>query len=295
MSITESHAYRQLLVNSPINQTGYEGEPIPTQPPPAKYVALGDSFSSGEGNPPFEYETDTDDTNECHRSMSAYPRLLQSVLNLGPTAFVACSGATTHNVLNGQWNEPPQVNALSENTDLVTMTVGGNDVGFATYATNCAVATCGPSSAPYGIVMLAIADPGFKANLIEVYSGVLDRASQAKLFVLGYPRMTPSATATDCTHTPDANDLGPRDVVDSLNAVIQDAISDVRGSSAEFTDRIDYVEVNSASPPSPFLDKYICSSNPAFNDVDFGNTEYSYHPNVLGHEAYGELLEDAIG
>jgi len=43
-------------------------------------------------------------------------------------------------------------------------------------------------------------------------------------------------------------------VVDSLNAVIQDAISDVK-SNAEFTDRIEYVEVNSASPPSPFLDK----------------------------------------
>jgi len=82
--------------------TGYDGEIIPTQPPNATYVAMGDSFSSGEGNPPFEAGTAAS-LNDCHRSYTAYPRLLQSdvSLHLGATAFTACSGATTTTVLNG--------------------------------------------------------------------------------------------------------------------------------------------------------------------------------------------------
>lgn len=124
---------------------GYGGTAVPTNPPTAKYVAAGDSYSAGEGSPPFEVGTDVSNVNGCHGSPQAYPRLLQNSLNLGATAFVACSGATTSNITgNGQWNEPVQVDALTSQPERITLTIGGNDAGFPEYVQGCFVA-CGPS------------------------------------------------------------------------------------------------------------------------------------------------------
>lgn len=139
----------------------YEGATIPDQPPAAKYVAMGDSFSSGEGNPPFEVGSDVSEgsgKNQCHRSPEAYPRLLDEDSELGLMHFVACSGATTANALhggssNGSWTDPPQVDALSEDTEAVTITIGGNDVGFGEFAESCVLSNCDTSSPIYeGVV-----------------------------------------------------------------------------------------------------------------------------------------------
>ncbi len=72
--------------------TGYEGKEIPSQyeAPSPSYVAMGDSFSSGEGNPPFETGTDEEGVNECHRSPQAYPRLLQGDAYLATMANGIC-------------------------------------------------------------------------------------------------------------------------------------------------------------------------------------------------------------
>lgn len=111
-----------------------------THPQSAKYVAMGDSYSAGEGVPAFEVGTDVAASegteNKCHRSRQAYSQILASnpALNLNRLNFVACSGATISDVLySGQWNEPPQIEALSADTAVVTLTIGGNDVGFGDY------------------------------------------------------------------------------------------------------------------------------------------------------------------
>jgi len=106
----------------------------PTQPPPAAgdYVALGDSYSSGEGLSPYR------DTSKCDRSDLAYGPLLG--LNLG-TGFVACSGAVTADISSPNHdktiNEPEQIKALSTSTNVVTLTIGGDDVGFAQVLGSC--------------------------------------------------------------------------------------------------------------------------------------------------------------
>lgn len=117
--------------------------------PPVKagrhYVALGDSFSSGEGNPPFLAGSATD-TDGCHRSYDGYPELLNgdSSLNITDFAFVACSGATRHDIQFGFQTESSQLGGLSATTDLVTLSVGGDDVGFADVLKACATGA-GPS------------------------------------------------------------------------------------------------------------------------------------------------------
>lgn len=124
------------------------GGPYPTPPattettttePSATYVALGDSYSSGEGNPPYEEGTDTE-SDRCHRSPYAYPELLAHSLNLGPLTFKACSGAITNDFFDSSANyvsEPPQLDWLKPSTTTVTFTIGGNDAGFESVLRHC--------------------------------------------------------------------------------------------------------------------------------------------------------------
>jgi hypothetical protein len=82
----------------------------------------------------------------CHRSFGAYPELLNSdsSLNITNFAFVACSGATRHDVVFGSKTEDSQLNHLDAGTDLVTIGVGGDDVEFGTVLKACATGA-GPS------------------------------------------------------------------------------------------------------------------------------------------------------
>ena len=107
----------------------------PKVSPQPTYVALGDSYSSGEGNPPFEEGTaiggETPD--RCHRSATAYGPLLDEADALGPMLFNACSGAVTNDMFEGNAvnvTEPAQRIWVSHSTKTVTLTIGGNDAGF---------------------------------------------------------------------------------------------------------------------------------------------------------------------
>lgn len=100
----------------------------------AAYVALGDSYSSGEGLPPYLWGSNTW-RNQCHRSPQGYaPQLARA--RRGSFAFAACSGATTNDLFSMSHNsraEGPQLDALGPDTQVVTLTIGGNDLGL----TNC--------------------------------------------------------------------------------------------------------------------------------------------------------------
>ncbi len=90
------------------------------------YVALGDSYSSGTGTRSY-----IDDGTSCQRSTFAYPSLIAAPRGYA-LDFRACSGATVTDVTN------TQLGALSSATSYVTISVGGNDAGFADVLTECA-------------------------------------------------------------------------------------------------------------------------------------------------------------
>jgi lysophospholipase L1-like esterase len=91
----------------------------------AQYVALGSSFAAGPG---VTVSADRPPT-RCARSADNYAQLLARRLNLH-LRDVSCSGATTTHIL-GAWRElPPQIDAVSADTRLITLTIGGNDVGY---------------------------------------------------------------------------------------------------------------------------------------------------------------------
>ncbi|WP_193315451.1 PKD domain-containing protein [Nostocoides sp. F2B08] len=143
---------------------GHDGQPIyghRVGVGAARYVSLGDSFSSGEGAP--RYETGTDDSaNKCHRSVGSYSRILSANLeaDLQPAEFHACSGAVTADFVEPNprnSGEDPQIDHVSEFTDVITLTVGGNDVAFADIATYCVLSELclGPVSDWYTVIQIA--------------------------------------------------------------------------------------------------------------------------------------------
>lgn len=120
------------------------------------YIAMGDSYSSGEGaidasgDAALDPNTDIKNTDQCHRSANAYAYQLKAALGVSDSnfKFVACSGAELADFVanvgsSGQWTEGPQLDAIAPagktNPDigLVTLSVGGNDTGFPQIMFNC--------------------------------------------------------------------------------------------------------------------------------------------------------------
>jgi lysophospholipase L1-like esterase len=164
-----------------------------------RYVALGDSYSSGEANPPFDPGTNiTGD--KCHRSAGAWPRLLAtSDPTITMEAHIACSGAKTKDITS-QWfnSEPPQIDqlsALSQPPQLITITIGGNDVGFKSVLRNCFLFDCWVDH------RLTTAKNYIEKTLPDVlattYDAIHAAAPDTPVAVIGYPRLFPlTQTAT---------------------------------------------------------------------------------------------------
>jgi peptidoglycan hydrolase-like protein with peptidoglycan-binding domain len=120
--------------------------PSASAPTADRYIALGDSFSAGEGNSPFDPGTNvrepgTQPYDLCHRSSAAYPKLLNNKYgwSLDPLGFVACSGAEVDNIVDGfpEQHEGTQLNKLDDRTTAVTISVGGNDMEFSNILKHC--------------------------------------------------------------------------------------------------------------------------------------------------------------
>ncbi len=133
------------------------------------YAAFGDSYSAGEGTYDYLPGTAIPGTNVCHRSPEAYSGVLDAERNLGSLGFVACSGAVTADLFapNANGNKAPdgepepaqlcstattdgveacgaaRAPVLGPQTQTVTLTIGGNDLGFAKIVAACAFATIG--------------------------------------------------------------------------------------------------------------------------------------------------------
>jgi hypothetical protein len=185
----------------------------PGPPASAKsYVALGDSYSAGEGLHPYRAGSDTS-SDECHRSNDAYGPLLDSDRNLGALTFVACSGAVTAWLAspNPKNNEPAQFNSLNSATTTVTLTIGGNDAGFAQVLTSCVFgrlsifkvfghAGCSNDkslnntvkarlNALDGLVNTASPDGTDLKSLSAVLLAAHQKAPNAKIYLAGYPQL----------------------------------------------------------------------------------------------------------
>ncbi|MFI5977553.1 SGNH/GDSL hydrolase family protein [Streptomyces sp. NPDC051452] len=156
------------------------------------YVALGDSYTSGPGIP---RQVDVD----CARSDHNYPSLVAAQRRVASFTDVSCGGATTAQMWQAQGDNGPQLDALDRNTDLVTVQIGGNDVGFGPIIATCArLAAQDPAGNPCersyrtsGYDELAVAVVRTAPKVDRVLRAVHARAPHARVVVVGYPDLLP--------------------------------------------------------------------------------------------------------
>lgn len=211
------------------------------------YVALGDSYSSGTGAGDYSDAL-------CTRSGNAYPALWAQASAPASFTFAACGGAKIPDVLNNQ------VRYLDASTSLVSISIGGNDSGFASIMLTCmfsSQATCEQrldEAADYARTEL----PG---ELDALYATIRDRAPNAEVVVVGYPYLYKEGGF--CLSMGSGKRAAINDGADVLNQVIAG-----RAAAAGFS----FADARPA-----FAGHEICTSDPWISSSNI-------HPTAEGHE-----------
>lgn len=230
-----------------------------------EYVALGDSYASGVGT------RDYIDDSACRRSDAAYPSLLADAIGADLT-FAACSGARTGDVLSGQ------LGGLSSSTDLVTITIGGNDTGWTGVVQQCAYPYPWTCTAEIAAAETFVRDvlPG---RLHEVYNAIEDGAPNAEVIVVGYPLLFNGEQCNVITRISPAEQAALNDATDLL--------ADVVGTAAA-AHGFQYADVRTA-----FTGHAVCDDAEWLNGLSYPVIE-SYHPNKAGQLGYFEAVNDFV-
>ncbi|HEX5596047.1 MAG TPA: SGNH/GDSL hydrolase family protein [Micromonosporaceae bacterium] len=232
------------------------------------YVALGDSYSSGVGAGSY-----ISASGECQRSTNAYSQLWANAYK--PTSYVsvACSGATTTTVINSQ------LSALSSRTTLVSITVGGNDVGFGNIMTTCVL---------YGttecVAAVQAAEDKARAELAGlldgVYSRIASRAPNARVVVLSYPvfyQLNTFCVGLSATSRAKINE--------GINLV--DDITHAAAKRHGFV----FADVRPI-----FVGHQLCSGDKWLHALNFASLSISYHPTTKGQSlGYYPVFQQAAG
>lgn len=202
-------------------------------------MALGDSYTSGPGIP---RQVDPG----CARSDHNYPSLLAAERQAAAFTDVSCGGATTAEMWQAQGRNPPQLDALDRHTDLVTLQIGGNDVGFGSIIATCArLAAEDPAgnpcersyrSAGHDAPALAVVRTAPKVD--RVLRAVRARSPHARVLVVGYPDLLPDDGGGCFPQVPFARRDFPclRDTEKRLNLMLR-LVAGVNG--AEYVDTYD--------------------------------------------------------
>lgn len=173
---------------------GADPAPAPGKAAPLRYVALGDSYSAASGVLPIDPTAP-----QCLRSTANYPSVIAKTLGADVTD-VTCGAAETGDFFEGQHpGTAPQLDALRKNTQLVTMTIGGNDSGvFIGAILSCGAAglttlgTGSPCKQQYGGSFKKTVRTVTYPSLVKALRAVHARAPRAKVAILGYPRILPA-------------------------------------------------------------------------------------------------------
>jgi lysophospholipase L1-like esterase len=254
---------------------------------PVRYVALGDSYSAASGVLP----PDPAAPFNCIRSTGNYPHLIAAATGAELTD-VTCGGADTSDYFTPQYdNVPPQLDAVRADTELVTMTIGGNDSGvFINSIVQCGAAgasTLGqgsPCKDRYGSSFEDTIRTTTYPSLVKALQAVQAAAPAARVAILSYPWILP--TSVGCF---DKMPVAEGDVpyLRSLQTTLNDAVR----RAAEATGAT-YVDMNQVSEGhdacQPLGVRWI---EPVFQ----GTNPVIVHPNALGEQAMAEQAMEVLG
>ncbi len=227
-------------------------------PAAVNYVALGDSYSSGVGAGDY-----LSSSGSCDRSADAYPEQWAAANSPATFTSVACSGATTADVLSSQ------VSALSASTTLVSITIGGNDAGFSSVMETCVLSSTSTCLNAVAAAETFVADQ-LPARLDQTLQTIRADAPSARVIVLGYPELYDLSKSGTCIGLSTNDRVALNQGADALDGALQaaaqanhDTFADVRGQ---------------------FAGHEICDSGSWLHSVDIFAISSSYHPTAAGQD-----------
>ncbi|SDS78642.1 GDSL-like Lipase/Acylhydrolase family protein [Agromyces flavus] len=226
-----------------------------------EYAAVGDSFAAGVGGGSY---LDT----SCYRSANSYPRQLDADANKRLVSFPACTGASTVETL-------AQIATISTTAKVVTVTVGGNDVGFSNVMRNCFAFPSDSCQSSIDAGAAIAASQAFRDKVAGVITAIRTRTEpDAKVIVAGYPLLFHLNSSGVNTRYQWADEVNAETVV--LNNVIE---SVAVGTGATFVDVED-----------DFAGHGIGSGSSWIVDWMYVNWNTAFHPTATGYAAYANAI-----
>ncbi|MDP9982369.1 lysophospholipase L1-like esterase [Pseudarthrobacter oxydans] len=231
------------------------------------YVALGDSYAAGQGAGPY--------LDNCYRSDNTYSELAADTKAVKLVKNAACSGKTTQDVVSSQ------LGRLNRSTELVTITAGGNNLGFGAIVTACGAAMVNPTEAAAAACDKASADAAvmigsgqLAAEVASMIRSVKAAAPNAEIVVTGYPYLY---------------DPVPLNTDDPMSVFIAQATQLADGlngsiAGAALANGAEYVDVRAAFAGHGINSK----TNQPWINLDYANlgSADNFHPNAAGYKAY---------
>jgi lysophospholipase L1-like esterase len=261
------------------------------QAPVQHYVALGDSYAAGPLVP-----IPTGKPVGCLRSDRNYPAVVAEALGVADFRDVSCSGATTENITGPQdvplGENPPQLDALAPDTELVTISIGGNDIGFGEIVSECAQrsplqptgSACKDHFTAGGTDELAQRIEEAASLVAAVLAAIEERSPSARVLLVGYPAILPDEGPGCFPLVP----FSPGDVAylrgveKALNAMLAD---EAAGAGVDFVDTYTpSIGHDACQPPGTRWVEGLVPTAPAA----------PVHPNARGMAEIGEVVAEVV-
>lgn len=261
----------------------FEGRPTQGRP---QYVAMGSSFAAG---PAISKRAD-DSPWFCMRSRDNYAHQLARLRGLS-LVDVSCGGATTKHILNGGLAlQPPQIKAVTAETELVTITIGGNDIG---YLANLMAMGCDGTMPWYvraiggckirSTEQLEQGLPKVREQLITVMDEIHRRAPKAQIVLVNYQTILPESGTCDRLGLTEEQVTQMRGIAEKLAAVTREA-AQARGALL-----LDAMQLSQGHDVCA-LEPWINAMRPAS-----GLMGAPLHPNLEGMTAIAQALNTLLG
>jgi lysophospholipase L1-like esterase len=217
-----------------------------------RYVSLGDSYAAGVGA--------GNESGPCDQSPHAYGPLWASANSPASFTFAACTGATTSSVISSQ------LASLTASTTLVSILIGGNDVGFSSIMETCVLES---TSACESAVSRAeqYANTTLPGNLSTLFADVKADAPNAKVVVLDYPDFYDLSVPV-CIGLSSAKHQALDNGINDLDGVIETAAGQAGFYFADVRSR--------------FAGHELCDGSAWLNSVNIFDIHTSYHPTASG-------------
>lgn len=308
--------------------TKYAQYTLSTKPGPVsklQYLALGDSYASGEGAFGYRAGTDTD-TNHCHQSLYGYPNLLGYNLRYETYHSVACSGAVTNDIVNqddnykgqtklnitrkqllesGQYSSilntysPGYVDQLDfiqqNHPKTITVMIGGNDIGFSSILTRCLELDTCYEWYEDRVELVNEINNLLLPRLVNTYQKVKNQSdASTQIYAIGYPQII--KLDGDCGNNVRLNAQETEfseGLIDYLDSVIETAAKRVGVHYIDTQDALNGFRLCETEPNTITAVNGITAGNDRPNFIGIIGAE-SYHPTKFGHLLMEQTIREQI-